>query len=99
MSLRSLDHVSVAEIAGWMWSHGYDYGERNNDRELILKNINADNMQATNKLYRWGIKYVLAEGSSRPERIGQTYMNGNVKRVFQRGRYHVYRVKYDGEDY
>lgn len=84
-----------------MWSHGYDYHARNDDRNRVFKSLTSKtDPEAATKLYRWGVKYVLQEApTAKSENIGELYLGGHIKRVFQVGRYHVYRVKYDGEEF
>lgn len=84
-----------------MWSHGYDYSERDHDRKRIMENVlSQNNAFAQTKLYRWGIKYILYEArSAKREKVGETFLAGHIKRVFQSNKYHVFRVKYDGEEF
>jgi hypothetical protein len=54
--------ISLVGYNGWMWSHGYNYHERDRDRTYILENALKDSdPQAYNLLRRWGARYVLGE--------------------------------------
>ena len=61
--------ISLIAYNGWMWSHGYNYGERENDRAYILENALKDsNPEAYNRLRRWGARFVLGENIARHHR-------------------------------
>ena len=54
--------ISLVGYNGWMWSHGYNYHERDRDRGYILDNALKDSdVQAYNLMRRWGVRYVLGE--------------------------------------
>ena len=54
--------ISLVGYNGWMWSHGYNYHERDRDRTYVLENALKDSdPQAYNLLRRWGVRYVLGE--------------------------------------
>ena len=54
--------ISLVGYNGWMWSHGYNYHERDRDRGYVLENALKDSdSQAYNLLRRWGVRYVLGE--------------------------------------
>ena len=54
--------ISLVGYNGWMWSHGYNYHERDRDRTYVLENALKDSdAQAYNLLRRWGVRYVLGE--------------------------------------
>ncbi len=85
--------------AGWMWSHGYDYHARERDRDYVMKHLmSASDSNAVNKLYAWGVKYVVTTAHVEPK-IGETLLDGHIKRVFHSGAYHVFRVKYNNEPF
>lgn len=47
-------------FAGWLWSHGYNYFERDNDRRFIFEHLLEDkNDHAYNLLRKHGIQYIL----------------------------------------
>jgi hypothetical protein len=61
--------ISLIAYNGWMWSHGYNYGERENDRAYVLDNALKDsNPEAYNRLRRWGVRFVLGENIARHHR-------------------------------
>jgi hypothetical protein len=42
----------VLHMSGWMWSHGYDYHNRNRDREAVMKGLlQKSSADVMNKLY------------------------------------------------
>lgn len=54
---------------GWMWSHGYNYYERDRDRNGMLENALKDSdPHAYGLLRRWGVRYVLGEWLPRHHR-------------------------------
>jgi hypothetical protein len=84
-----------------MWSHGYNYHDRARDRDYVFKNLLKEKDDtSTGNLYKWGVKYVVHEASSpRKEKLDEKFLTGHIKRVFQAGQFHVYRVRYDGEPF
>ena len=54
---RPLPHLAptpcvVLRMSGWMWSHGYDYHNRNRDREAVMKGLlQKSSADVMNKLY------------------------------------------------
>ena len=54
--------TSLLAYNGWMWSHGYNYHERDKDRNYAMENALKDSDPAAyNSLRRWGVRYVLGE--------------------------------------
>jgi hypothetical protein len=54
----------LAGYDGWLWSHGYDYGERVRDRDLIFQCITkAEDDACYQRIRRWGIRYVVFENT------------------------------------
>ena len=54
---------------GWMWSHGYNYYERDRDRNGMLENALKDSdAHAYGLMRRWGVRYVLGEWLPRHHR-------------------------------
>jgi hypothetical protein len=52
-----------------MWSHGYNYGDRDRDRQYIIANSLKDSdPEAYNAMRRWGVRYVLGESMRHHER-------------------------------
>ena len=82
-----------------MWSHGYDYHQRERDRDYVIKHlISKSDGNAVNKLYAWGVKYVLLNTHAEPT-LNETFLEDHVKRVFVAGPWQVFRVKYNNEPY
>lgn len=55
-----------------MWSHGYNYGDRDRDRQYILANALKDSdPEAYNALRRWGVRYVQGEWLPKHHRARQ----------------------------
>jgi hypothetical protein len=100
-----------------MWSHGYNYAERDRDRNAIIERALSESDRETyDKLRRWGVRYVVAEYAPRHERPSErafqaaqearsrgedvqvpqfdphVYLNGAITRVFNAGRFEVFRV-------
>ena len=80
-----------------MWSHGYNYYDRDRDRQYVLSNCLKDSdPEAYNGMRRWGVRYVLCEWCPRhPRRPGadpDMFLDGQLKRIFTRGRYEVLEV-------
>ena len=89
--------TALISYNGWMWSHGYNYGDRDRDRQYVLGNCLKDHDQeAVNAMKRWGVRYVLCEWcqkhSRAPNGDPDMYLNGNLKRIYSRGRYDVLEV-------
>ena len=103
-----------------MWSHGYNYYDRDRDRAYILANALKDSdHEAYNALRRWGVRYVQGEWLPRHPRARQaeydaavarkranpddktplprfdpdSYLDGQLKRVFSAGRYDILEVQ------
>ena len=85
----------IVVFPGWMWTHGYDYHHRDKDRNFAIAHINdKSSKQAETALYNWGVKYVVVAGDAAPAPLNATFLDGHVKRVFQAGRFHLYKVKH-----
>ena len=55
-----------------MWSHGYNYYERDRDRNYIMANALKDSdADAYNLLRRWGVRYIVGEWIPRHSRPRQ----------------------------
>jgi hypothetical protein len=64
--------TSLLAYNGWMWSHGYNYYERDRDRNHVLANMLKDSDSETyNVLRRWGVRYVVGEWTPRHNRPRQ----------------------------
>ena len=93
-------HPSLISYNGWMWSHGYDYYERDRDRRTILDHMLKDSDQnCVNLMRRWGVRYVLGENAYHWPRQTDAadfdedvYLDGNLKRVFKSGRFELFEV-------
>lgn len=87
---------SLAGYDGWLWSHGYDYGERHNDRNFIMERVtDLQDRAAYDKMRRWGVRYVLGENKATHEGSGDgkdMFGDGNVKRIFMNDRWQVFEV-------
>jgi len=87
---------SLAGYDGWLWSHGYDYAERHNDRNFIMQHVNdVEGRDAYDKMRRWGVRYVVSEHKGQPEGAGDNkdmFLDSNTKRIFSSGRYQVFEV-------
>ncbi len=45
-----------------MWSHGYNYYDRDRDRKYMVDNALKDSdPEAYNAMRRWGVRYILGE--------------------------------------
>ncbi len=53
---------------------------------------------ARNKLYAWGVKYVLLRGGSDVAHK-EEFLENHVRLVFKAGPYTVFRVKYNNEPF
>ncbi len=61
---------------GWMWSHGYNYYERDRDRAAMLENALKDSdPHAYGIMRRWGVRYVLGEWLPRHHRPNEQAYN------------------------
>jgi hypothetical protein len=87
---------SLASYDGWLWSHGYDYGERHNDRNWVMGHVvEQSNDMAYQKLRRWGVRYVVAAHKPQPDGNGpdkNLFLGDQLKRIFKNGRYQVFEV-------
>jgi hypothetical protein len=109
--------TALISYNGWMWSHGYNYGDRDRDRQYVLNNVfkDSDN-EAYNAARRWGVRYVLCEWCTKHHRAREVeyneavarrrsdpsvplpaydpdlFLDGQMKRIFSRGRYDVIEV-------
>lgn len=61
--------VTLVAYNGWMWSHGYNYYDRDRDRTYAIDNAlkDSDN-NAYQAMRRWGVRYVLGEWMPKHER-------------------------------
>eukprot|EP01138_Halocafeteria_seosinensis_P008808 gb/GECG01009003.1/.p1 GENE.gb/GECG01009003.1/~~gb/GECG01009003.1/.p1 ORF type:complete len:839 (+),score=58.98 gb/GECG01009003.1/:1-2517(+) len=90
----------LVSYTGWVSSHGYDFHDRNRDREFILPNLMKDSdPEVYSALRRWGVRYVLSERPREHPRDTQKegfdpdlYLDGQLKRLHQAGRYHLFEV-------
>jgi hypothetical protein len=87
---------SLAGYDGWLWSHGYDYGERHNDRNFIMGKVTeVEDRAGYDKMRRWGVRYVLGENKDTHDGSGDNkdlFNGGNVKRIFMNSRWQVFEV-------
>ena len=53
---------SLVGYTGWMWSHGYNYHDRDRERKTMLDGAlkDSDN-EAYQAMRRWGVRYILGE--------------------------------------
>ncbi|KAA0148480.1 hypothetical protein FNF29_06697 [Cafeteria roenbergensis] len=89
-------YPSLAGYDGWLWSHGYDYGERHNDRNYIMDRMGDPN-EATiyPKMRRWGVRYVVGENKAMEEGKGpekNLLHDSKTKRIFSNSRFQVLEV-------
>ena len=64
--------ISLVAYNGWMWSHGYNYHERDKDRTYAIENALKDSdPQAYQSMRRWGVRYVLGEWLAKHTRPSQ----------------------------
>lgn len=90
----------LVSYTGWVSSHGYNFHARNRDREFIMPNLLKDSdPEVYTALRRWGVRYVLAERPIEHPRDTQKegfdpdlYLDGQLKRLHQAGRYHLLEV-------
>ncbi len=55
-----------------MWSHGYNYYDRDKDRNMVLANALKDSDdEAYQTARRWGVRYILGENLQRHHRPRQ----------------------------
>ena len=55
-----------------MWSHGYNYYDRDRDRQYVINNALKDHdPEAYNAMRRWGVRYVQGEFLARHPRPRQ----------------------------
>jgi len=55
-----------------MWSHGYNYYDRDRDRNIVLNGAMKDSdPEAYNLARRWGVRYILGENIQRHARPKQ----------------------------
>jgi len=103
-----------------MWSHGYNYYDRDRDRKYVHENALKDSDQeAYNGMRRWGVRYLLGEHMPTHHRPRQqqyeeavarkaadpndaaevpafdpdSYLDGQLKRVFRSGRMDLLEVQ------
>ncbi len=93
-------HPSLISYNGWMWSHGYNYYDRDTARKTVIDHMLKDSDQnAYNIMRRWGTRYVLGENAFKWPRDEtaedfdpDVYLDGNLKRVFKAGRFELFEV-------
>jgi len=93
-------HPSLISYNGWMWSHGYDYYDRDTARKTVIDHMLKDSDQnAYNVMRRWGTRYVLGENAykwprdeSAEDFDPDVYLDGSLKRVFTAGRFELFEV-------
>jgi hypothetical protein len=111
--------TALISYNGWMWSHGYNYGDRDRDRQYVLNNaLKESEPEAYNTMRRWGVRYVLCEWCTRHARPKEAayndaiarksrgepgvvippfdadmYLDGQLKRIYSRGRYDLLEVQ------
>jgi hypothetical protein len=93
-------HPSLISYNGWMWSHGYNYFDRDKDRKLAMDHMLKDSdPNAYSVLRRWGTRYVLGENPHKWPRNEDAedfdpdvYLDGNLKRVYTAGRFELFEI-------
>ena len=91
---------SLAGYSGWLWSHGYNFHERNVDRNHILHNLLKDDDETTYQLLRkWGVRYVVGENlpqyprdTNQPKFHKDFYLNRRLKRIYSNHKYDLFIV-------
>ena len=95
---------SLVAYYGWVSNHGYNAGPRLTDRDYAMDNLlHASDGHALDVLRVWGVRLVVAEHARRHAdgdggADGNTYLDGHLHRVFQRGRYEIFAVAAPGDD-
>lgn len=87
---------SLVAYDGWMWSHGYNYGDRHTDRNTIVDHLVKDSdPENYQRMRRWGVRYVLSENTYHwPTKRNNpsVFLDGKLKRVHQSGRFELFEV-------
>lgn len=70
----------------WLWSHGYEFGQR----EADVKSIYAGSDEALNLIQYYGIDYVYFGAREREAGGNQSFFDDNLKAVYRSGAIAIY---------
>jgi hypothetical protein len=79
----------VMGYRGWLWSHGYDYGQREKDVRLML----TGGLNAIELLGKYHVSYaVIGPSELRDYSADKPFFNSHYTRVYSAGGYVVYKI-------
>jgi hypothetical protein len=90
-------HQTILSLAGrpivrgdtaWLWSHGYEYA----DREADVKSIYAGSDEARSLIEYYGVDYVYLGMRETEAGANQAFFESNYSRVFQSSNLAIYKV-------
>ena len=79
----------VMGYRGWLWSHGFDYGQREKDVRQML----SGGIYAIDLIEKYDVSYaVIGQSETREYGADKNFFNSHYKRVYTAGGYVVYEI-------